>query len=121
MLFRSPVLNKGSDLEENIVVYSDDVIKWVEKQGLTVDRFFYLEERVKLAVRACIVKQENHRKILNFNKRLLNIVDSDAMKDAINREIAMAEKAHLVFNITEEELDIVCPNIEVIEPIVFAE
>lgn len=106
-----------SDLGESTSEYPKEIIDWLEKKHFTVDRFFYLAERINLAIRSCLIKEEQKKVALSHQANLEKNLVSSLMAATLKQEIKKAETAHLAFGITEEELALICPNMAVIENI----
>ncbi|MGD9639206.1 MAG: hypothetical protein AB7U85_09140 [Alphaproteobacteria bacterium] len=111
----------NSDLNESSVEYPKAVVALVEANGFTVDRFFYLENRVNMAIRSCLIKKEQDKIANALRANLEKLEEGDSFAETLQEEISKSEKAHLIYGLTEDELNIVCPNLKLVEKIMFGD
>jgi hypothetical protein len=109
--------NSFDDLTMSTYKYSDNVIKWLEDKHWTVDRFFFVEKRVRTALQAIMLEKkivEKNQTIIQ-NMRVLeeNDVIPNEQKQAIlqkmKERMKKNEKIMNSYSITEEEINLVKP------------
>jgi len=124
----SELLEKGFDNKELIELLNSNqkplhIIsprerRWIEFQGWNLNRFFFIGRRLKKITAECHKLQKASSKRASLEQQLNNTKD-ESIIGTIKRIIA--DDSRLSDNVTQAEVDLIMPKLEVIEGILKGE
>jgi hypothetical protein len=97
--------------------YSDAVIKWIEKRDWTVDRFFFVEQRIRKALKYIMLEEKNHKKNLSLKQNIKMIKQNDMIEESqrkaiikrLNNKIRKNNELLNSFGVTKKEVNLIRP------------
>ncbi len=120
----SELLEKGFDNNELIELLNSNQKpkhalsprerRWIELQGWNLNRFFFIGRRLKKIIEECHKLQKAKVKRISLEQQLNNTKD-ESIIGTIKRIIA--DDSRLSDNVTQTEVDLIMPKLEVIEDI----
>ncbi|MBQ8436949.1 MAG: hypothetical protein IJX20_04790 [Alphaproteobacteria bacterium] len=124
----SELLEKGFDNQKLIELLnstknprhaiSSRIRRWIEFQGWNLNRFFFIGRRLKKITAECHKLQKANSKRASLEQQLNNTKD-ESIIGTIKRIIA--DDSRLSDNVTQAEVDLIMPKLEVIESILKGE
>ncbi len=94
-----------------------DLKKWLRKRGWKdADRFFYVEQRLASVVKS-VYLQKHAESTIKVLERQLQEEENEQIADNIRKVISEQQKMSSVENVSQQEIDMVMPNVDKIREI----